>query len=685
MMTSTKTARRHILTASAAVLCAFIVPARVHAQAYQYNVEILSAVGSTIAIAKTINASGDVAAITVNPTTSQYSATVWNGTNPTVLGRLANGYDTVAYGINASGQVVGFAENASGRKGVVWNGTSPTILTGLTSSGGIPYSINDAGTIAGQSNSKAVIWNGTTPTALGSLGGSNSIAYGINNAGQVVGWSKTSGDAATNAVRWNGTVPTTLDGLGGTSFAYAINATGQAAGLAYTTGNSQAKAVIWNGTTPTTLGSLGGNFGSAYGINDAGQVIGMSGSRAFFYADGAMYDLNTLLVPGSGVTDLGFYASSGGGLNNNGQIAATGSYGGQQVIVRLSRSSIPDPAVLYWSGTQDSTWNKASNWAINSAGATAVSAGPVGTTDVIFSTTNAINRTTTLGAGMAVHSLTMNDTNTVSIGGANTLTITGGNAVTVGSGAGMLTISSGLALTPVGVSAPSIVVNNNAGVLISGAISGTKGLTKAGGGTLTLSGANTYTGTTTISAGTLSIGSDINLGAAPASAVADLLTLDGGTLETNATMALHVNRGITLTANGGTLNTDSGTVLLVPGAISGSGSLTKTGNGTLILSGTQTYVTLLTNGGTTNVDSAIGTGSSTVVANATTNFHVSQTLASLSIGDGVEVTFGDGLPLVDESEKIGGSASVPEPGSFGLMLIGTLALAMRRRQTSFSK
>ena len=348
-------------------------------------------------------------------------------------------------------------------------------------------------------------------------------------------------------------------------------------------------------------------------------------------------------------------------------------YGGQQVIVRLTRSPIADPAVLYWSGLQDSTWNKASNWAISLAGAAAVSAGPASSTEVIFSTTNAGNRATTLGADKAIHSLTMSDTNAVSIGGANTLSITGNAAITANGSSGLLTISSGLALTPAGMSSPVITVNNNAGAVISGVISGTKGLSKAGGGTLTLSGTNNYTGTTTISSGTLSVSSDSNLGAAPAGAVADLLTLDGGILQTTATMALHVNRGITLTTNGGTLNTASGTVLAVPGAISGNGNLTKIGSGTLILSGTQTYATLTTSEGTTEVNSAIGTGSSTVIANATTNFHVSQTLASLTIGDDTEVTFGDGLSFVGE-EKFGGSAAVPEPGSASLLFIGALGI-----------
>src|SRR5690606_9805536 len=61
---------------------------------------------------------------------------------------------------------------------------------------------------------------------------------------------------------------------------------------------------------------------------------------------------------------------------------------------------------------------------------------------------------------------------------------------------------------------------NNTSTTFAGAIAGSGGLTKAGTGTFTLAGANTYTGTTTVNAGTLALGasdviassSNLNLG-----------------------------------------------------------------------------------------------------------------------------------------------------------------------------
>ncbi|HWA86864.1 MAG TPA: autotransporter-associated beta strand repeat-containing protein [Opitutus sp.] len=65
----------------------------------------------------------------------------------------------------------------------------------------------------------------------------------------------------------------------------------------------------------------------------------------------------------------------------------------------------------------------------------------------------------------------------------------------------------------------------------------------------------------------------------------DNLTLDGGTLHSTATLTLDPNRGITLTENGGSFDTEVSTQLTVAGPITGPGALAKYGSGTLVLSG----------------------------------------------------------------------------------------------------
>ena len=127
-------------------------------------------------------------------------------------------------------------------------------------------------------------------------------------------------------------------------------------------------------------------------------------------------------------------------------------------------------------------------------------------------------------------------------------------------------------------------VNSGLTVGIGSVISGDApniGLYKIGGGTFVLSGANSYTGGTVISAGTLAIASDANLGAASGG-----LTLDGGTLHTTADIG--TSRSLTL-ASTGRLLTDAGTALTLTGPLSGAGSLDKDGSGDLIFAGAASY------------------------------------------------------------------------------------------------
>ena len=109
---------------------------------------------------------------------------------------------------------------------------------------------------------------------------------------------------------------------------------------------------------------------------------------------------------------------------------------------------------------------------------------------------------------------------------------------------------------------------------VSNVITGTDGLAKTGAGMLTLGGANTFTGGTTVSAGTLQIAADNNLGDASGG-----LTLSGGTLRAEpAAGLLTLSRTLTLGAAGGTLDLGANRVGF-SGGIVGKGGLTVTGAG----------------------------------------------------------------------------------------------------------
>jgi outer membrane autotransporter protein len=120
------------------------------------------------------------------------------------------------------------------------------------------------------------------------------------------------------------------------------------------------------------------------------------------------------------------------------------------------------------------------------------------------------------------------------------------------------------------------------------ALTGSLTVAQNGSGKTVLTGTNTYTSGTMINAGTLQVSADNNLGASSGG-----VTFNGGTLQFGASFNLANSRVITLGGAGGAIDTD-GFSTTISQQIIGLGSLTKTGVGTLIITGTNAYT-----GGTT--------------------------------------------------------------------------------------
>lgn len=135
-------------------------------------------------------------------------------------------------------------------------------------------------------------------------------------------------------------------------------------------------------------------------------------------------------------------------------------------------------------------------------------------------------------------------------------------------------------------------------------ITGTGGITKTEAGTLVLSGANSYLGGTTISAGVLSVENDANLGHEEG-----ILAFNGGVLQVTGTAFNDTERDIAWGAGGGGFDiADAANDFYLDRNIVGTGDLVKRGAGALWLAGVNDYGDTRVEGGSVfgNTDSLSG-------------------------------------------------------------------------------
>ncbi|MFT3992390.1 MAG: autotransporter-associated beta strand repeat-containing protein [Luteolibacter sp.] len=186
-----------------------------------------------------------------------------------------------------------------------------------------------------------------------------------------------------------------------------------------------------------------------------------------------------------------------------------------------------------------------------------------------------------------------------------------------GAGAPTVTLSTALPVAGVTVDGSTNYTFTGAGY-----ISGSGGLTKNGSGTLTISTNNTYTGPTTINGGILSIASLSDSGSPSAIGAsakdAGNFVLNGGTLQILSSQT-NMDRDLTLGAAGGTFDIAAGSSIQLSGNVIGSGTMTKSGEGTLLLVGANSYTgNTIINGGRVYLGGAeantqgLGSGSITI-------------------------------------------------------------------------
>ena len=247
----------------------------------------LSEGGQVVGASRTVplGAEGDERAVHFNP-----------GGAPTDLGLGAgsNGYGSSASDVNASSQTVGalltgfsylpFARSASGD-------VSTFTLPAPFNLEGEAHAVNSAGVVAGYSGSPA--------------GDSGFIRY---PSGEI-----TAVGHASPLLPYN--------------YAWDLNDADQVVGEGFNSAGDY-RAFLWQNGSATDLGTLPGMGSSeAYGVNDAGAVVGRveqpegtpGSTRGFLYRDGVMRDLNDLIP-----ADSGWFIADAREINDRGVIAAVG-------------------------------------------------------------------------------------------------------------------------------------------------------------------------------------------------------------------------------------------------------------------------------------------------------------------------------------------------------------------------
>ena len=193
------------------------------------------------------------------------------------LSKVPNGNRSIARGLNARGQVVGWS--TAGTLPLAKQGDLATHAF-LWQRQGKSVQMRDLGVLSG--------WV-------------NSYAYQINRQGEIVG---------------------ALSDAGGGSDGF------EQAG--------HTAAFLWRDGKMRSLGALPGSKNSAaLGVNDSTEIVGTSDAHAFLWTQGKMLDLNAFLPAGSGWT-----LEEARAINNRGQIVGSGKLHGQDHMFLLTPATL---------------------------------------------------------------------------------------------------------------------------------------------------------------------------------------------------------------------------------------------------------------------------------------------------------------------------------------------------------
>ena len=526
------------------------------------------------------------------------------------------------------------------------SGIGSNTYTGLTtvSAGGLTLSKTSVNAIAGD-----VLVNGTGILTLG-------LADQIINTSNVEVAAGTLAlvtfNETVNNLKLTGGTVTGTTGVLTSSTAYDFQSSANVTGIL--AGSAGA-----NKTTTGTVTFTGGNANTYTGLTtvSAGSLVLSKTAGVVALAGGALVNGGTLQIGNSNqIVDTANLE-----VATNGTFAM-GSNSDTVNNLRLTGGAITGSGTL--TSTTAFDFQSSGNIAAVLAGTAGANKTTTGTVTFTGGNANTYTGLTTVSAGSLVLSKTAGvvalaggalvNGGTLQIGGADQIMDTANLEVATG---GTLAMSgnaetvNGVKLTGgaiTGSGSASVLTSTTAFDFQSGSstavLSGTAGITKTTGGTVSLGRASTYSGGTTLTDGTLQIASSSigSVGSITSSAIGTgTLTLNGGTLSSGSATARTLLNAVTVggnvilgdTANDGRL-TFSADVDLVGSArtlttasainfdgVVSNGGINKAGAGTLTLGGTSTYTGATTvEGGTLLVSTggSIAQSSLTTVTTGTT-------------------------------------------------------------------
>jgi len=397
-------------------------------------------------------------------------------------------------------------------------------------------------------------------------------------------------------------------------------------GAALTGGGTYGISAVTGGSGAITIGGLNGGIASSINVANGYGIYASSVSSTInvtLASTGSVTALNGMYLQGGAVTvdSFGTIAAANDAINTSNS---------SSLLLTLEQSSITGGRIL--GSTFDDTFRLITG--ANVAGATFDGGGGTDLMDL-----------TGPGAG-ALDVSTVTNFSLLQKDGAGTWTLTrsgaaGISGVSVALNAGTLVADSGsLSGNVVSASGSVLQFNQTTTGIYAGVISGGGSVVKSGAGLLTLSSSNSYTGGTTIAAGSLQMGTT---GALPSGGA---LTINGGVFDLDGfaqIVGTLSGTGGAIAMGGGQLTTASAANGTLSSAISGSGNFIKAGTGILALAGNSSFAgTTAVNGGRLNVTGSIAASSVSVASGAFLSG--TGTVGGVIVANGGTLSPGVGVP-----------------------------------------